>query len=279
MYEGFEQPVPRRVVVTGLGAITPIGAWQGEPVGRRAGGPQCGAAPSSISTPPPSARHIAASHSRLRRGRPPRRTTMPAVRPLLPAHGGRRAAGLDRLGAGRHSPRAKPHRRLRRLGLGRDRHGRVRVSHFRRKRPAPGKPLAGPLRLRRRGLVQCGHCLGLNGPATANGNSCASGAVAIGDAFRMIQRGDRSRRLVAVGGEAPLAPLCYGSFALIRAMSARNDDPEARLPSLRPRPGRVRHGRGRGRPGAGVLEHAQGPRRDHLRGSPRATPSPMTLTT
>ncbi len=79
-------------------------------------------------------------------------------------------------------------------------------------------------------FVGAGSCnvaihLGLNGPATANGNSCASGAVAIGDALRMIQRGD-VEAAVAVGGEAPLAPLCYGSFALIRAMSARNDDPE-----------------------------------------------------
>jgi len=69
-------------------------------------------------------------------------------------------------------------------------------------------------------------CLGLNGPATANGNSCASGTVAIGDALRMIQRGDADA-MIAVGAEAPLAPLCYGSFSILRAMSARNDDPEA----------------------------------------------------
>ena len=67
---------------------------------------------------------------------------------------------------------------------------------------------------------------GLTGPATGNGNSCASGTVAIGDALRMIQRGDADVML-AVGAEAPLAPLCYGAFALIRAMSARNDEPEA----------------------------------------------------
>ncbi len=66
---------------------------------------------------------------------------------------------------------------------------------------------------------------GITGPATANGNSCASGTVAIGDGLRMIQRGEVDIALV-VGAEAPLAPLCYGAFALIRAMSARNDDPE-----------------------------------------------------
>ncbi len=66
---------------------------------------------------------------------------------------------------------------------------------------------------------------GLTGPATANGNSCASGTVAIGEAFRTIQR-DEADVMFAVGAEAPLAPLCYGAFSLLRAMSARNDDPE-----------------------------------------------------
>ena len=67
---------------------------------------------------------------------------------------------------------------------------------------------------------------GITGPATGNGNSCASGTVAIGEALRMVQRGEVETAL-AVGAEAPLAPLCYGSFAIIRAMSARNDEPGA----------------------------------------------------
>ena len=67
---------------------------------------------------------------------------------------------------------------------------------------------------------------GLTGPSTGNGNSCASGTVAIGDALRMIRYGEADAML-ALGAEAPLAPLCYGAFALIRAMSARNDAPEA----------------------------------------------------
>ncbi len=66
---------------------------------------------------------------------------------------------------------------------------------------------------------------GFTGPATANSNSCASGTVAIGDGLRMIQR-DEADAVVAVGAEAPIAPLCFGAFSIIRAMSARNDDPE-----------------------------------------------------
>jgi 3-oxoacyl-[acyl-carrier-protein] synthase II len=65
---------------------------------------------------------------------------------------------------------------------------------------------------------------GLRGPNVANGNSCASGAVAIGDAFRAVARGD-VRAAVAGGCEAPLAPLVFGAFTVIRAMSTRNDDP------------------------------------------------------
>lgn len=65
---------------------------------------------------------------------------------------------------------------------------------------------------------------GLSGPNSTNGMSCASGTIAIGEAFRAIVRGDADA-MVAGGAEAPLAPLCFGAFAFIRAMSTRNDDP------------------------------------------------------
>jgi 3-oxoacyl-[acyl-carrier-protein] synthase II len=65
---------------------------------------------------------------------------------------------------------------------------------------------------------------GFTGPNSTNGMSCASGAIAIGEAFRAIARGEADA-MVAGGAEAPLAPLCFGAFAIIRAMSTRNDDP------------------------------------------------------
>lgn len=67
---------------------------------------------------------------------------------------------------------------------------------------------------------------GIEGPAVANGNSCAAGAIAIGDAFHAIARGD-VRAALAGGVEAPLSPLVFGAFTVIRAMSTRNDDPGA----------------------------------------------------
>jgi 3-oxoacyl-[acyl-carrier-protein] synthase II len=65
---------------------------------------------------------------------------------------------------------------------------------------------------------------GLHGPAVGNANSCASGVIAIGEAFRLLKSGASSIAL-AGGVEAPLAPLTFGSFALIKAMSTRNQDP------------------------------------------------------
>ncbi|MDZ4862958.1 MAG: beta-ketoacyl-ACP synthase II [Gemmatimonadota bacterium] len=65
---------------------------------------------------------------------------------------------------------------------------------------------------------------GVTGPNSTNAMSCASGTMAIGDGFRAISRGEADVML-AGGSEAPLAPLCFGAFAIIRAMSTRNDDP------------------------------------------------------
>ncbi|HEX6134294.1 MAG TPA: beta-ketoacyl-ACP synthase II [Longimicrobiales bacterium] len=66
---------------------------------------------------------------------------------------------------------------------------------------------------------------GFTGPNSTNAMSCASGTIAIGEGFRLIR--DGSADVAVVGGiEAPLAPLCFGAFALIRAMSTRNADPE-----------------------------------------------------
>ena len=67
--------------------------------------------------------------------------------------------------------------------------------------------------------------LGLTGPAVGNANSCASGAVAIGQALEAI-RGGTVDAALAGGSEAPLAPLTFGAFAMIRVLSQRNDDPE-----------------------------------------------------
>jgi 3-oxoacyl-[acyl-carrier-protein] synthase II len=76
------------------------------------------------------------------------------------------------------------------------------------------------------GAVSCNIAITHNvtGVNSTNAMSCASGTLAIGQAFRAIASGEADVML-AGGSEAPLYPLCYGAFAMIRAMSSRNDDP------------------------------------------------------
>jgi 3-oxoacyl-[acyl-carrier-protein] synthase II len=76
------------------------------------------------------------------------------------------------------------------------------------------------------GAVSCNIAIefGFTGPNATNAMSCASGTVAIGDAVQAIRSG-RADVMLAGGAEAPLSPLCFGAFTIIRAMSTRNDDP------------------------------------------------------
>jgi 3-oxoacyl-[acyl-carrier-protein] synthase II len=67
--------------------------------------------------------------------------------------------------------------------------------------------------------------LGAQGPNSTNAMSCASGTIAIGEGFREIRDGYADVMLCGAA-EAPLAPLTFGAFAIIRAMSTRNDDPQ-----------------------------------------------------
>lgn len=67
--------------------------------------------------------------------------------------------------------------------------------------------------------------LNLRGANTATATACATGAHSIGHAFHFIQRGDADVML-AGGSEAAVSPLCVGSFAAMKALSTRNDDPQ-----------------------------------------------------
>lgn len=65
---------------------------------------------------------------------------------------------------------------------------------------------------------------GLKGPSFCTASACASGANAIGEAFRWIQRGDMYAALTG-GTEAAVTPLGIGGFSALRALSKRNDEP------------------------------------------------------
>jgi 3-oxoacyl-[acyl-carrier-protein] synthase II len=66
---------------------------------------------------------------------------------------------------------------------------------------------------------------GAKGPNSATCTACASGAHALGDSFRLIQRGDADA-MIAGGSEAAITPLGVGGFCSMRALSTRNDAPE-----------------------------------------------------
>ena len=66
---------------------------------------------------------------------------------------------------------------------------------------------------------------GLRGYGTTNSNSCASGTVAIGEAFRIIREG-RVDVMVAGAAEAPLAALTFGAFDTIKSMAKERKHPE-----------------------------------------------------
>ena len=80
---------------------------------------------------------------------------------------------------------------------------------------------------------------GAAGPNSATVTACAAGSHAIGNAYRIIQRGEADL-MITGGAEAPITPLGIGGFSALRAISTRNDEPEkASRPFERDRDGFV----------------------------------------
>ncbi|HKO11436.1 MAG TPA: beta-ketoacyl-ACP synthase II [Acidobacteriaceae bacterium] len=97
---------------------------------------------------------------------------------------------------------------------------------------------------------------GAKGPNEATATACTTSAHSIGDAYRIVERGDADV-MIAGGSEAAVTPMGIGGFAAMRALSTRNDDPEhACRPFDRDRDGFV-VGEGAGILILEELEHAQ----------------------
>jgi 3-oxoacyl-[acyl-carrier-protein] synthase II len=67
--------------------------------------------------------------------------------------------------------------------------------------------------------------LGAKGPNSAMATACSAGAHAVGEAFRLVRHG-HADAMVAGGAEATITPMCIGGFASMKALSTRNDEPE-----------------------------------------------------
>lgn len=213
---------PRRVVVTGIGAVTPIGTgrdglWQGLERGASAVRPitRFDASPFRSRIAGEVADFHPGDHLEARKARRLDRFahfSIAATRLALEdADLDLRAEDRDRVGV------------MMGTALGGVAHGEAQSRLFYLEGPRSVDPALALSVFA--GAASCNIAIefGATGPNSTNGMSCASGAIAIGDAFRAIRRGEADVML-AGGAEAPLAPLCFGAFALIRAMSTRNDD-------------------------------------------------------
>jgi 3-oxoacyl-[acyl-carrier-protein] synthase II len=66
---------------------------------------------------------------------------------------------------------------------------------------------------------------GAKGPNSAVATACATGTHAIGDSMRLIQRGEADA-MIAGGAEAPIVPIAVAGFCSMKALSSKNDEPE-----------------------------------------------------
>ncbi len=92
--------------------------------------------------------------------------------------------------------------------------------------PERTNPLLVPMMIPNMGAAHVSLELGTKGPLSSTCTACAAGSDAIGLAFEIIRRGDADA-MFAGGSEAPIGPVALAGFAAARTLSRRNDDPTA----------------------------------------------------
>lgn len=93
------------------------------------------------------------------------------------------------------------------------------------KGPSRISPFMIPMMIANEASGQVSIIFGLKGPNSCAVTACASGANAIGDAYRLIQHGDADV-MITGGSESCITPLGIGGFCALKALSRRNDAPE-----------------------------------------------------
>ena len=86
-------------------------------------------------------------------------------------------------------------------------------------------PLFVPMMIPNMAAANVSIALRLQGPVSATCTACAASTNALGDAYEIVRRGDATA-MFAGGAEAPIGHIGVGSFAAMRALSTRNDEPE-----------------------------------------------------
>ena len=214
---------PRRVVVTGIGAITPIGIGL-DPLRASLRGGTSAVGALTRFDPSPFRTHIAAQvndfvpedHLDAKRVKRLDRFGQFSVTAATMALAD---AGIDMAREARENVGVMMGTALAGVGYAEEQLGRYLVGGLRAVDATLALAVFG-------GASSCNIAIetGVQGPNCTNAMSCASGAIAIGEAYRQVRDG-YADVMIGGGAEAPLAPLCFGAFALIRAMSTRNDDP------------------------------------------------------
>ncbi len=214
---------PRRVVITGLGAITPIGIGL-DAVRAALRAERSAVGPITRFDPAPFRTHIAAQvndfhaedHLEAKRVKRLDRFGQLSV---IAANMALADSGIDLARESRENIGVMMGTALAGVGYAEEQLGRYLVGGLRAVDATLALAVFG-------GASSCNIAIesGVQGPNSTNAMSCASGAIAIGDAYRQVRDG-YADVMIGGGAEAPLAPLCFGAFALIRAMSTRNDAP------------------------------------------------------
>ena len=133
-----------------------------------------------------------------------------------------------------------------------ERESRVRFE----RNPMRMSPFFIPMLIANMGSGHVAMRYGLTGPSTTVVTACSTGSGSIGDAYRILQRGEADV-MIAGGSEAPINPMGIGGFAVMKALSTRNDDPAtASRPFSKDRDGFVA-GEGAGIVVLEELEHAK----------------------
>ncbi len=113
------------------------------------------------------------------------------------------------------------------IGSGIGGFGTIEREHekFLREGPKKISPFFIPASIINEAAGQVSIRLSAAGPNSATCTACAAGCHAIGDSFKIIQRGDADA-MVAGGSEAAITPMGVGGFSALKALSTRNDEPE-----------------------------------------------------